>query len=269
MLSRVISALVAVSILFGITYWSGAIGLAILSSIIVLICTWEFAQLFSKSQIWTALFIMACLSVYGTHILSPQYTLPVLLASFLILSTKGLLLFGHQETPNTYLSIEWALWGLIYCALLPALTIELTLTIGWKVVYFLLFTVFFGDIFALFSGMSFGGKKILPQISPKKTFSGALGGLAGSSVFGVAFVAWSSSEPINYLQWVCICLFIGVFAQCGDFFESMIKRYSGKKDSGKLMPGHGGLLDRVDGVYFGSIALYLLSFLIDLRPFFG
>lgn len=269
MLSRVLSALAGVTVLFSITYFLGALGLALLASLIVAICAWEFTQLFSKSHVWSFLFLLACMSVYGTHVMTPNYTLPVLLACFLVLSAKGLLLFAHQETPQTYLNIEWSLWGLIYCALLPALTVQLTFFVGWKLLYFLLVTVFFGDIFALFSGMIFGGRKILPKISPKKTISGALGGLVGSVIFGLGFVHTVSSAPVDSLQWAGICLTIGFFAQAGDFFESMIKRYTGKKDSGKLMPGHGGFLDRVDGVYFGSIVLYLYSYIFDLRHFFA
>ena len=269
MLPRVLSAVAGLSLLLAVTYWGGNLGIVLLATLIVAICTWEFTQLFSKSLFSTLLFLIACMSVFATHVMTPQLTLPVLVGAFLVLSSKGLLLFAHEDTPQTYLNIEWTLWGLIYCALLPALTLQLTLVVGWQLIYFLLITVFFGDIFALFSGMIFGGRKILPKISPKKTVSGAIGGLVGSCLSGVIFVLTTSSIPIDYLQWTGICLTIGFFAQAGDFFESMIKRYSGKKDSGKLMPGHGGLLDRVDGVYFGSIVLYLYSFLIDLHFFFS
>ena len=80
---------------------------------------------------------------------------------------------------------------------------------------------------------------------------------------------FTSPTPIDFPQWILICVTIGFFAQLGDFFESLIKRYTGKKDSGKLMPGHGGLLDRVDGVYFGSMVLFLYAHVFNLAPFFA
>lgn len=269
MLLRWVSALIGAAILFCTTYFFGSLGVILLSSIIVFICMWEFASLFSKSLLWSTLFVACSVAVYLTHIFNTPLTLPVLIGSFVLLAAKGVFFFSNQDSPNTtYLNVEWTLWGIIYCALLPALALQITYDIGWKIFYFLLGTVFLGDSCALFIGMLIGGKKIVPKISPKKTVSGAIGGLLGSCLFGVSFMYYTSPESIDIAHWISICATIAIFAQSGDFFESMIKRYSGKKDTSQLMPGHGGFLDRVDGVYFGSVVLYLYSHIYNLKIFF-
>ncbi|MCC6137512.1 MAG: phosphatidate cytidylyltransferase [Bdellovibrionaceae bacterium] len=268
MLSRWVSALIAATILFSTTYFFGSLGVVLLSTVVVIVALCEFTFLFSKSNAWSAVFIATSLAVYATHMLYPTYTTPALLLAFVVLASKGVVFYANQEATQTYTNIEWTLWGVIYCALFPALTLQLTLTLGWKLFYFLGITVFLGDSFALFTGMIVGGKKIFPKISPKKTISGAIGGLVGSCLFGVGFMYFASPTPIDIPHWILICVTIGFFAQFGDFFESLIKRYSGKKDSGKLMPGHGGFLDRIDGAYFGSVILYIYSQIYDLSPFF-
>lgn len=268
MLVRWLSALVGAAILFGTTYLFGAQGIVYLSMIVVFVAIAEFAFLFSTSKLWSVLFISCSLLVCGTHIINPLLTLPALLLSFMLLASKGVVYYSKFEPVDAYKNIEWSLWGVIYCGLLPALALQMTLDFGWKLFYFLLITVFLGDSFALFTGMTLGGRKIFPKISPKKTVSGAIGGLVGSVLFGLSFIYFTSPAPISILQWVAICLMIGFFAQIGDFFESLVKRYTGKKDSGKLMPGHGGFLDRVDGVYFGSAILFLYTRLFDLAPYF-
>lgn len=269
MLVRWLSALIGAAVLFSTTYFFGGQGIVLLSMLVVFIAITEFAFLFSQSKLWSGLFIFCALLVCGTHIVNPLLTLPALLFSFVIIASKGVVYFSKYEPIDAYKNIEWSLWGVLYCGLLPALTLQLTLEFGWKFFYFLLITVFLGDSFALFSGMTFGGRKIFPKISPKKTISGALGGLIGSAVFGLSFMYFASPAPIAFFQWLVICLTIGFFAQIGDFFESLIKRYTGKKDSGRLMPGHGGFLDRVDGVYFGSAIMFLYTRIFDLAPFFN
>lgn len=268
MLMRWLSALTGAALLFSITYFFGSPGVVLISSVVVFVAMIEFALLFSKSRMWMAAFLLVSVMVAATHIFSPMHTVAALVLAFIVLASKGIVFFANHETNASYQNIEWTLWGVIYAALFPALALHMTLTMGWKLMYFLLITVFLGDSCALFAGMTIGGKKIFPKISPKKTYSGAVGGLVGSCVFGVGFMYFASPEPIDIPHWILICVTMGFFAQLGDFFESLIKRYSGKKDSGTLMPGHGGLLDRVDGVYFGAVILFLYSKVYNLHPFF-
>jgi phosphatidate cytidylyltransferase len=123
------------------------------------------------------------------------------------------------------------------------------------------------DIGAYFAGRTFGGPKIAPSISPSKTWSGILGGTvaAGACWLGFIKIVDDPSFPSEWpLVGLAIGLVVAIIAQAGDFFESWMKRRAGVKDSGTLIPGHGGLFDRVDGL----LAVLLTFGLVSLRaPF--
>lgn len=120
------------------------------------------------------------------------------------------------------------------------------------------------DIFAYFAGRTFGGPKLAPSISPKKTWSGLIGGMIASGVvlslcYGLYYQPHFAPENTSLMVYgatFAMGAVIAVFAQAGDFFESWAKRQAGVKDSGKLIPGHGGVLDRVDGLLSGATAFY-------------
>ena len=124
------------------------------------------------------------------------------------------------------------------------------------------------DTGAYFTGRALGGPKIAPRISPSKTWSGLVGGMIGACIVTLVYTQWSLCEPQGICNVDAIraalpgSIFTGVMvavtAQAGDFFESWMKRRAGVKDSGKLLPGHGGLFDRVDGL----LAVAFLSGLI-------
>ncbi|WP_156495425.1 phosphatidate cytidylyltransferase [Croceicoccus estronivorus] len=138
--------------------------------------------------------------------------------------------------------------------------------------------VIFTDTGAYFAGRAIGGPKIAPAISPSKTWAGLLGGMAAAAVIG-AFAAGflssaasalaSGSDPA--LPWTAIAsgagagAILAVIAQAGDFFESWLKRRAGVKDSSRLIPGHGGILDRVDGLLPVAIAVGVAAHLAGLR----
>lgn len=125
----------------------------------------------------------------------------------------------------------------------------------------LLCIVFAGDIGAYFVGRTFGNKKIMPNISPKKTLAGAWGGLFLSVVTGLMCSLWF--PHLVFWQFGLLSLATAVFAQFGDYFESLLKRVANVKDSGGLMPGHGGVLDRIDGVLFACPVFLLGAILLE------
>lgn len=119
------------------------------------------------------------------------------------------------------------------------------------------------DIGAYFAGRTIGGPKIAPAISPSKTWAGLGGGMVGAALCGFASI-WvlnsAQSGTLVLLPAVAlICASLAVVAQAGDFFESWMKRRAGVKDSGTLLPGHGGMFDRVDGLLAASIVAYLIA----------
>jgi len=115
--------------------------------------------------------------------------------------------------------------------------------------------VFFGDTGAFFAGKALGRHKLYPLVSPKKTVEGGVGGLLASMAGGGLWV-WLLRPDASLVQGLALGAACGAFGQVGDFAESLFKRATDTKDSGSLLPGHGGLLDRVDGVLFAAPILY-------------
>ncbi len=128
---------------------------------------------------------------------------------------------------------------------------------GYALIFWLFAVVWGMDTGAFFVGSRLGGPKLLPQVSPKKTWSGFIGGLAVSAVAGYFAVVYTDLE-VTTTSFILISIGLGAIAQAGDLIESSAKRLCGVKDSGKIIPGHGGFLDRVDGLLAASGALCLL-----------
>lgn len=116
-------------------------------------------------------------------------------------------------------------------------------------------TSWFADTGAYFTGRALGGPKIYPALSPKKTLSGSVGGLVAALGAGVLAKLWYMPQ-LSWAQAVALCAVGGVMGQVGDFAESLLKRSFGVKDSGRLLPGHGGVLDRVDALMFVSATFF-------------
>jgi phosphatidate cytidylyltransferase len=150
----------------------------------------------------------------------------------------------------------WNAAGLIYLGVAAATLIFLRRDAqGTDVLMVMVLAVVATDIGAYFAGRTIGGPKIAPRISPSKTWAGLGGGAIGAALAIFVFALASADfmgEAGQWLQIVPRCLLVGavcaIVAQAGDFFESWMKRRAGKKDSGAILPGHGGLFDRVDGL---------------------
>jgi len=166
----------------------------------------------------------------------------------------------------------WMTGGVIYICAACASLLAMPGTVRWLIILMVIAT----DTGAYFAGRRFGGRKIAPAISPSKTWAGLCGGMAGATLvmFGALFLilnalaAWGADgrsaldlmieRPIAIVAVIGIGCAVAVLAQAGDFLESWMKRRAGVKDSGKLIPGHGGLFDRVDGLLPVAIATGLM-----------
>jgi phosphatidate cytidylyltransferase len=131
---------------------------------------------------------------------------------------------------------------------------------GLTAILFLFAVVWATDIAAYFVGRSLGGPKLAPSISPGKTQSGAIGGIAGGVLAGIALAAYAGLGNLPLLA--LVALLLSVVSQVGDLFESWIKRRHGLKDSGNIIPGHGGVMDRVDGLVAAAFALYAIGVML-------
>jgi phosphatidate cytidylyltransferase len=144
-------------------------------------------------------------------------------------------------------------WGFIYVAI-PAFAL---LVLSWAyagLVFWVMVVTWATDIFAYFAGRAIGGPKLAPRVSPNKTWAGLIGGAAGAGLAGWG-IAWLFDLGFPF-QWLGALM--ALVAQAGDLYESWVKRRAGVKDSGTLLPGHGGVLDRLDGLLPVALATLLL-----------
>lgn len=150
-------------------------------------------------------------------------------------------------------------WGVIYVgAPVIALAVLRKQHDGLLLTFWAMALVWACDSGAFFAGRAIGGAKLAPQISPNKTWAGFIGGLVAAGLFGVALV-WLFGLPAPL---AIATPFLAVLAQLGDLYESHLKRRAGVKDSGNLLPGHGGLMDRLDGLVAVAPAAALLILLL-------
>jgi phosphatidate cytidylyltransferase len=163
----------------------------------------------------------------------------------------------------------WMLAGIIYVGVLLGYFVALrNLSDGRNWVYLALFITFASDTAAFFVGRSIGKHKLAPAISPSKTWEGTVGGLLGAAVASLIFVPASIGSFVNPLHidlqivpMIILGLAVSVFGQLGDLVESMFKRALHAKDSGNILPGHGGVLDRLDSIAFAGIVVYYFVWL--------
>lgn len=155
----------------------------------------------------------------------------------------------------------WSAVGVLYAAALLVSVVVLRgdLRLGLVAVLFLFATVWATDVAALYAGRYFGGPKLAPRISPAKTWSGAIGGAVAGIAGGIAllFVMRFEFGAIHFL----VAFAVTVTAQLGDLFESWVKRQFSVKDAGGIIPGHGGLMDRLDGFIAAALAAAIFGIL--------
>jgi phosphatidate cytidylyltransferase len=154
-------------------------------------------------------------------------------------------------------------FGLPYLALaaLALVWLRQPTASGGANVIVLLLIVWASDIGAYIAGRAIGGPRLAPAISPGKTWSGAIGGLAAAAATGLAASALLGTAPLSWRP-VGLAVLIGIISQIGDLFESLLKRHFAVKDSGNMIPGHGGLLDRLDAVLTAAPAAALLALIL-------
>jgi phosphatidate cytidylyltransferase len=147
--------------------------------------------------------------------------------------------------------LRWHVGGFLF-ALLPALALlwvrerggEPAGSQGFELVLWAFIVTWSADIGAFFTGRAFGGPKLAPTISPNKTISGLVGGIIAASLLGGL---WAVNQGLHY-GWLLLAPLFALAAAAGDLFESWMKRQAGVKDSGRILPGHGGVFDRLDGL---------------------
>ena len=154
--------------------------------------------------------------------------------------------------------------GILYIGWMLSYWVELrSLEAGKELVFWAMFTTFASDTSAFFIGKAWGKHALAPSISPGKTWEGAIGGLL-ASIIASLILRTIFPLPFSYWQIAILGCIISLFAQLGDLAESLLKRNTGVKDAGKLIPGHGGILDRIDSLIFTGVIVYYCVTLIKL-----
>lgn len=185
----------------------------------------------------------------------------VLIFAVMVLATLHLFRRKH-----TFSGLSVSIFGMVYLGWIPAqfLAMHGLPGQGPGLTMALLVSVIGSDTGAYFVGKSFGARKLAPKISPNKTWEGAAGGVAMAVaamlvLYGLRYAGWSHLPDWPLAMYVLSGVLLAVVSQLGDLMESMLKRDAGRKDSGKLFPGHGGVLDRCDGLLFASPVLYYMA----------
>jgi phosphatidate cytidylyltransferase len=176
--------------------------------------------------------------------------------AIMILWAISILISVFLKTSNSV----WSYIGIPYVALPVLAFSHLRADADWGIqaIVWCLVIVWAADILAYFAGRIIGGPKLVPKLSPKKTWAGLGGAITGA---GLASILFSYVWNLNYLPLALLAALFAVLEQGGDIFESSLKRAYGVKDSGNLIPGHGGVLDRVDGLVSVVLAAFIVGYL--------
>lgn len=248
---RIISAIVLAIIVLSIT-WIGGQTFTLLWAVIAFLILWEFNRICAQSLGTTkklALYLALFLIVTSWLIGDRSIAMAMFASSFIVF------IIWEMFTNKT----AWSALGLSYAALpfFAMSDLRSDTQSGFIIILLLYFCVWGADVFAYFTGRAIGGPKLAPKISPNKTWSGFLGSLIGALILSYIIDVAAGFEPIA--AFFLIMLLVAVVSQLGDLAESFLKRKFQIKDSSNFIPGHGGVLDRVDGLVVAAVFIWLVT----------
>lgn len=267
---RLLSALVVLTGFFFVYFYFQKEGLYFTSVLVLVIGIYEYAQLTLYDQSLKRvkiIFFISCLillPITAFDIISQNLRslLTIMVFSWMILAQIWLTR-GKIQIEMLLRHLALSLLGVLYCVVfatfgLRVMYLSSEAYVGELIFLGFLINVFLTDTSAYFAGIKFGKNKLMPELSPKKTIEGAIGGLFGSIIFTSLYFHFIPQLQLNWVLVMVLAFFTSIASQTGDLFESLLKRVANVKDSGKIMPGHGGVLDRLDGVYFAAPTFYTL-----------
>jgi phosphatidate cytidylyltransferase len=268
-MKRVLTAAVLIPIVLVLVFlgprWQWLFTLA--TSVVAALASWEYLTLARQKGAQTPRLAVAVaiLALFGATFQWPDQVATILgilsLALLLICTFSSPIARVLPDASNAVFCLFYAGFTLIS---LPALHAQPN---GPSLVVFLLCVVWAGDIAALYIGRPFGRRKLAPTLSPNKTWEGSIASVAGSvlaagGLLGISeYLAGWNSVALSYADevwwyWLLLAVIVNIAAQVGDLAESALKRSAGVKDSGTLLPGHGGILDRIDALLLAAPALW-------------
>lgn len=262
---RIVTAIVLIALVAASLYLPPVVFVAVL--MVFLALAWrEFSGLAAEAGAAPLrglgmLLALSCAAVFAL----PQPGAPAAtLGAAAVISTLAGLAAGRRHPGLAVRRVAATFGGCVWLGLLPGFQVGLRYRedgVAWLL--FLYVTVSAGDILAFYGGRLTGRHPLAPSLSPKKTVEGAVLGLVASTI-GAAVTSYYWLPDVDLVSASLLGLLIGVVAQAGDLFESSLKRAAKTKDSSTLLPGHGGIMDRIDGLLFAGAALYVMLFLLDI-----
>jgi len=263
MVKRIITALVLIPLsIYAIL--KGGILFFIITLFISLISLFEFNKMFSKEKDFTGIKSLSFISIIFISIVFMEKKIPEFLIPF-VFSVLALRILVENKIEGAIEKLSYSILGFVYITLpLSILILMRNLEFGEKFTITTLVALWSVDSFAFLGGVTFGKTPLAKVFSPKKSVEGLISGFVGS--FFVLYLLNNFYLHI-FTNLVMICFFafiMTLFGQCGDLIESCLKRNAGVKDSGTIIPGHGGILDRIDSMLF-SLPIAYLFFLMKLN----
>ena len=231
---------------------------------------------YAGGWLWTGLVTVAAIGLYAEWLaVTGVRNLPLLLSGVLVLLGAAWIESRHLTAANVSIVVAlgivvaaifsrerrgWAVLGIGYAlaASIASSMVRRDPDSGFAALMLVLLTVWATDIGGYFAGRLIGGPKLWPQVSPKKTWAGAIGGFVASLAVALGFAAFHLGKIMPLLL---LAAALSVAAQLGDLFESAVKRRFGVKDSSHIIPGHGGLMDRLDGFVAAIVLAAIFGFL--------
>lgn len=270
-MKRILTALILIPLVLALVFFAPGWLFTIFTALLSVLCGWEFLGLVSERGYANppriATLIALVLLFLGTYYRPDAAT--AIVGSLSI----GLLLYCAFLSPIERVIVDSA--TAVACLIYTGLTLTTLPTLraqsnGISLIIFLLFVVWAGDITALYIGRTWGRHKLIPKLSPNKTWEGTIGSIFGSLAVAGLLLLLSNLLVEGYFEklslrifysgepgrWLVIAFIVNIAAQLGDLLESALKRSAGVKDSGSLLPGHGGMLDRLDALLIAAPILW-------------
>jgi len=262
-LKRLITGLVALPFLLLLIFQWGSGIFALTVGVVCIIALWEYFRIVLNDKEYDVRHPIVLLSfVFGPAMIwaaarsRPDLIFLTLALNIIVCGLVSVLRF--KDDPHLPPVIAWQVLGMTYIPLFLACLVLIRNTadgVAWT--FTILAVIFMGDTGAYYAGRKYGKQKLCPSVSPGKTVAGALGGLSANVLAGtICKLSFALSLP-----WAAVIPFfiiIGAAGQLGDLFESIFKRSANIKDSGNILPGHGGILDRIDALLFAMPVAYWL-----------
>jgi phosphatidate cytidylyltransferase len=277
-MKRVITAAVLVPLVLLLLLKGTFLWIIVATALVAELAVWEYTAIAGKQGgapenpgLPRALIVLSIAALFAGIYWNPSLALPIVgLSGLALLLTCTFRSPVEMVLPHTAYSI----FGVLYCGLCVA-----TIPMIWhrpagpSLLIFLMCVVWLGDTAALYTGRSFGRHKLAPRLSPNKTWEGSAGSIAGSLLIAVGLFYLARSMPGGLLRydapllwWLALAIVLNGMAQIGDLAESAMKRGAGVKDSGTMLPGHGGMLDRIDALLLAAPTLW---YALWIQQYFG